>query len=247
MSSTSRGGKRSASDFYSTPSWPIHRLLERLPLRAGNWMESSAGEGAIIKAVNDYCRNCRPGFISWTAFELREECRPALEALGIENLTTGCDFLDPRIQAPSTKFDVSINNVPFGIAQEMIEKTLDFATDVLHLLRLNYLGSEIRNSFFKNNMPDIYVIPDRVSFALSVSCVRKKAKLCDYAEILPLDAIPPKTCPKCEAPTTVSSSDSIEYAWYHWGPERNRKKGEIHVLDHTPVEWRKVQPKVKAA
>ena len=158
MSSTSRGGKRSASDNYPTPAFAVHRLLERLELPGGSWLESSAGTGSIIKAVNAVRKD-----VTWVACELRSECRPALAALGIKgvNLLTGCSFLSTPPAKPS---DVCINNVPFSLAQEFIEHTLHFAPHVIHLLRLNYLGTEKRNEFFKSNMPDVYVIPDRVSF-----------------------------------------------------------------------------------
>jgi hypothetical protein len=28
-----------------------------------------------------------------------------------------------------------------------------------------------------------------------------------------------KVCPQCDAPTTVTSSDSNEYGFFEWGPE----------------------------
>jgi len=53
VSSTNRGnGKRSATDFYPTPPWCVHRLLDRLALPGGRWFEPRAGQGAIISAVN---------------------------------------------------------------------------------------------------------------------------------------------------------------------------------------------------
>jgi len=38
-------------------------------------------------------------------------------------------------------------------------------------------------------------------------------------------------------------TDSIEYAWFVWGPEgtRKRRQGHIQVLDSTPLEIRKAQ------
>jgi hypothetical protein len=83
-------------------------------------------------------------------------------------------------------------------------------------------------------MPDVYVIPNRVSFAISVSC-----KKCDWAEIYPVKTSPPKTCPTCRHnKLTVSTTDSIEYAWFVWPPERVRRQGKIEVLDHTPEDKR---------
>ena len=71
-------------------------------------------------------------------------------------------FLNAR--SSPEKFAVSISNPPFSLAQEFIEHSLAFAPWVIHLLRLNYLGSEKRNAFFRENMPDVYVVPDRISF-----------------------------------------------------------------------------------
>jgi hypothetical protein len=126
---------------------------------------------------------------------------------------------------------VSITNYPFSIAMEMIEHNLKFAPTVISLLRLNFFGSEKRNGFFQTTMPDVYVVPDRISFAISVSC---KSKMCEWAEIYPLGSDYPKLCPTCGSKVTISTTDSIEYAWFVWGPERNRKRGAIEVLEHTP-------------
>ncbi len=47
---------------------------------------------------------------------------------------------------------------------DFIEHSLGFSVWVVHLLRLNFFGSEKRNTFFQSNMPDVYVVPDRISF-----------------------------------------------------------------------------------
>jgi hypothetical protein len=237
MSSTARGGKRSPADFYETPAWTVHRLLERITLPGGLWLEPCAGDGAIINAVNSFPGPGAfdPSEVRWTAHELREECKPKLyEAAG--RLVTIGDFL--AVKPPRTSsgpyYDVSISNYPFSIAMEMIEHNLKFASHVLSLLRLNFFGSEKRNAFFQKYMPDVYVIPNRVSFAISVSC-----KKCDWAEIYPVKTSPPKTCPACgHNKLTVSTTDSIEYAWFVWPPDRERRQGKIEVLDHTPEEMR---------
>jgi hypothetical protein len=228
MSSTARGGKRSPADFYATPAWPVHRLLERLPLPAGLWLEPCAGEGAIINAVN-----AKRDDIRWTAHELREECKRSLHEVAGKLVVIG-DFLKmpPR---PVRYYDVSISNYPFSLAMEMIQHNLHFAHTVISLLRLNFFGSEKRNEFFQSNMPDVYVVPDRISFAISVSC---KSKTCAWAAIYPLGAEYPKACPDCGFKVQVSTTDSIEYGWFVWGPERNRKRGIIEVLDHTPSDKR---------
>lgn len=157
MSSTARGSQRSEADNYPTPAWVTHRLLERLKLPGGAWLESSAGEGGIIKAVNAVRKDVR-----WSACELRKKCRPALLKAGVKDLNL-CSFLDVLPHDFGTPA-VCINNPPFSMAMQFIEHSLKFAPWVIHLLRLNFLGTEKRNKFFQTTMPDVYVVPDRISF-----------------------------------------------------------------------------------
>jgi hypothetical protein len=235
MSSTARGGKRSPADFYSTPAWPVHRFLERCPLPGGVWYEFMAGEGHIIRAVNE-----KRSDVQWIATELREECRPKLEPLARVQIRSFFDVKPPTLAKPA----VAISNVAFSIAMEAILYSLKFSPNVVHLLRLNFFGSEKRNDFFQSNMPDVYVIPDRVSFAISVSCKGTRGEdgytaPCGWAEVYPRGVDYPRRCPQCGLEVSVSTTDSIEYAWFHWGPERGRKRGMIEVLEHTPEEQRK--------
>lgn len=203
MSSTQRGGQRSEADFYATPAWPVHRLLERLKLPGGIWLEPAAGEGHIIRAVNIH-RVRRAGFyddndVSWRACEIREECRSKLEPFP----TIIGDFLS--LDLPG-RADVLITNPPFSLAQEFIEAGLKCADYAVFLLRLNFLGTARRNSFFQSTMPDVYVVPDRISF------------------------------------TADGKADSIEYAWFVFGPDRQRRTGQIEVLEITPAEQRRHGP-----
>lgn len=191
MSSTSRGGQRSPADYYATPAWCVHRLLESLQLPGGHWLEFAAGEGAIVRAINE-----KRNDVAWWLVELREQCASRLKGLGSCLVT---NFLD----VPPIHVDVAISNPPFSIAMEMILHSLKFAPWVIHLLRLNFLGTEERNEFFHNNMPDVYVIPNRVSF------------------------------------TADGKADSIEYAWFVWGPDRNKCIGKVEVLNSTPVGQRR--------
>lgn len=232
MSSTSRGGKRSPADYYGTPTWPVKRLLERVPLPGGRWLEFMAGKGNIIRAVNSVRSD-----VQWDAIELREECRPLLTPLARTRIGSFFDCPPP----PYGQLKVSISNVAFSIAMEAIQHSLLFSPVVVHLLRLNYLGTEDRNEFFQQCMPDVYVIPDRVSFAKSLSCANRVAgvKVCDWAEIVELTEDRPAFCPKCKGgKIRVSTADSIEYAWFVWTPERNRRSGKVEVLAHTPLHER---------
>jgi hypothetical protein len=75
MSAKGRGSVVAESEFYPTPPWVVHRILGRLALPSGEWLEPSAGDGAIVRAVN------RSG-VRWTLCELRPQCQPVLEPLG---------------------------------------------------------------------------------------------------------------------------------------------------------------------
>jgi hypothetical protein len=196
VSSTARGGKRNESDYYPTPAWCVDRFHEKTQLPPGDWVEPCAGHGDIISAF----RNLR-GDINWTANEIRTDTRDKLEPMADE-VHIG-DFLSWQ---PPKRYKVSASNPPFSLAMPVILKSLEIADWVVMLLRLNYVGSDVRNEFFQTMMPDVYVLPERPSF-------------------------------------DGKGTDSIEYAWFVWGPEgmRRRDKGYMQVLNGTPLEIRKAQ------
>lgn len=154
MSSTARGAQRAEADFYPTPAWPVHRLLERVKLPGGRWIELGAGDGGIIRAVN-----AKRTDVQWTAVELREECRPALEATGAEVLIVGAQHFASKPDA----FDVAILNPPFSEAEAFARIARQCAHETVLLQRLNWLESEKRRAWFAESMPDVYVI-GRVDF-----------------------------------------------------------------------------------
>ena len=75
-----------------------------------------------------------------------------------------CNILDYVSKKPQ----MIISNPPFKNAFEFIQKALDDVCDdgyVVMLLRLNFLGSKVRNEWLRNNMPsEIYVHSKRMSF-----------------------------------------------------------------------------------
>jgi hypothetical protein len=60
-----------------------------------------------------------------------------------------------------------VTNPPYSLSEPFIEKCQLFADNVVVLLRVNWLGSAERTSFFYKNMPDVYVLPNRPSFKTS--------------------------------------------------------------------------------
>ena len=156
MSATGRGAARQVADFYPTPAWCVRRLLERLELPGGTWLEPAAGEGAIIRAVNSMRSD-----LEWYGFEKRQECRGHLVPL-VEN---ECTVISNFLSRPARAFaDVVITNPPYWMAMEYVVHALAFAPWVVMLLRLNFLGSEKRSAFFRREMPNVYVLPNRPSF-----------------------------------------------------------------------------------
>ena len=155
MSSTNRGGKRSPADTYCTPLWCVHRALEAIPLPDGLWVDPCAGTGNIIQGV----LMLRPE-TKFKAYELRPECMEPLVNIGANPIIV--DFTSEGLKP--VEADVVIMNPPYRVAQEFIEKSLRHADHVVALLRLNYLGSNARNAFMRNDCPDVYVLPNRPSF-----------------------------------------------------------------------------------
>jgi len=70
-------------------------------------------------------------------------------------------------------YDVIITNPPFNIALDIIKKALDDVKTnglVIMLQRLNFLGSQTRSAWFKQNMPAyIYVHSRRMKFHNTLS------------------------------------------------------------------------------
>jgi hypothetical protein len=157
VSSTNRGRERQKDDVYETPPEAVHAFLSAVDLPKGTWFEPCAGSGAIIRAA-------RPLYpeVTWFANELREECDVALsEEIGRDNVSIG-DYLEGNY----SKVDLIITNPPFSLAIEFIEKSMTLAPISFFLLRLNFLESKKRSSFFKEHCPDVYVLSKRPSLVL---------------------------------------------------------------------------------
>jgi hypothetical protein len=177
------------TDVYSGPSSKLEPRDWALPRGPGIWMEPCAGDGAIIRAVQtffmDEWRDAHPGEAPatagpnfafgpghWYANEKRAACRKALKKLPNVGVTIG-DFLKfkpdngfPVYDNGVPELDLLITNPPFSLAMEFIlhARKIFPGTPLCFLLRLNFLESQKRASFFKTAMPDVYVLPKRPSF-----------------------------------------------------------------------------------
>lgn len=157
MSATGRtAGVRDPADYYASPAWTVHRLLEAVELPGGLWLEPTAGEGAIISAVAD-----KRSDVIWHAVEAREECIPILD-----NLATCQVAVQGSFQAvpPDRRYAVCLGNPPYRSALPIIQHALKFAPIVVMLLRLNWLASDKRVAWIRAHTPSVFVLPDRPSF-----------------------------------------------------------------------------------
>jgi hypothetical protein len=163
MSAKGRGRHEGGvEDYYPTPAWCVWRLLDRigsaLPL-AGHWLEPTAGDGAVARAVEEWCvgEGHEP---RWTLVELRAG---ALRGMDCGHRLDGTDYLTWR---HGYQFALALGNPPYSIAEKIIRKALDEADIVAMLLRTGFLGSDERVDFWRTvgANPALYVLPDRPSF-----------------------------------------------------------------------------------
>lgn len=213
MSSTNRGGTRHPQDFYGTPIWTTHRLLDRWwPFPAGKRfrvLDPCAGDGAIFRAITTHPKWDPVSYrkVEFHANELRVACVPRLKRLVHGRLdpaargeVSHADFLHDIL--PRDDYDLVLTNPPFSKAVEFRETALEVAPVVTLLLRLNFLSSRVRHDLFQSHMPiHTRILPNRPCFALND------------------DGIP--------------GSDSTEYAWMTWD-RAPCPAGQISILDLTP-------------
>lgn len=233
MSSTRNA--ESYTSNWETPRWAVRRLLEAVELPPGDWLEPGAGNGRIISAMYED----RPDAYGFTAIELREECRAQLKAIpNVEKLHCGVDFLkwNARDHAPKVRhcsvnsyYTGAILNPAFPITLPTLQKCLTICDQVFLLQRLNWLGggeNDGKNEFLNGFHPDVYVLPNRVQFLLNGEFPRYPPGSVDGKG---------KSIAGHKMP-----GDSIEYAWYSWGPkeQRFRDSGRIHTLAITSLEER---------
>jgi len=158
VSATGRSDVRDPSDYYSSPPWTVHRLLEAVELPGGLWLEPTAGEGAIINAVAEKRRD-----VVWHAVEAREECIPILDAIPTCQVAVRGSFQAVPVDT-SGRYACLVGNPPYRSALQIVQHALEFAPIVVMLLRLNWLASDKRVAWIRANTPSVFVLPDRPSF-----------------------------------------------------------------------------------
>lgn len=218
MSSTNRGAERRPDDFYATPPWTVHRLLddcallrEWLPRNKTDdvrWLEPACGDGAIVKAVASWL-GARQGPL-WAVNDIRQEAVDEFARTwhrAVSDVRVG-DFL-PDGWPSAGRVDAVCMNPPFSLAEEFVRACLGRTEGpVATLLRLGWLSSAERQPLLREQPPDVYVLPNRPSF-------------------------------------TGNGTDSADYCWAVWPPadERHRERGSVRVLALTPKAERLTRPR----
>ena len=207
MSSTNRGGVREANDYYVTP-------IEQIKLFLNAWAADDWHEGFPFVSAMDPCAGGTIGR-EGMSYPLAMESLPHLfRYLGIVHTIDiredSCaasrgDYLT-QSEHPG-QYDIIITNPPFSIAQQVANKAfrdVKAGGFIVMLLRLNYLGSQERLSFWNRNPPyRIYVHSTRMKFNSHRTDIPKRDR---------------------------NKTDSIEYAHFIWWTRHNRGPALLSVI-----------------
>jgi hypothetical protein len=229
------GYERHPDDDFATPYWCTRAIVPHLNTfglntrQLGVALDPCCGSGSILDVLKEDSR--------WRitrGFEINHDRYSLAKIKGHivfreDTLADDCVWSDDV-----NPIDVLVTNPPYSLAMPIILKAMPLAQyiDCAFLLRINFLGSQERKPFHIAHPSDLYPIPRRPSFVMSVSC--KKKRDCGWGVTIPylptgeLSAPKPTACGQCGGPVSASSSDATEYAWFVWGPGR---MGRVKVLD----------------
>lgn len=154
MSATNRGATRSPHDFYETPAETTRLLLHWLnaqQIGIDTALDPAAGNGALLRELE--CDRY--------AYEIREECRMALEDITVTTII--CDAL---VGTPVDRtLDLVICNPPYSLAREFVTTYRYVGRTSAFLLRLGFLASQSRAPWWAEDPPaHVLVLPSRPSF-----------------------------------------------------------------------------------
>lgn len=160
MSATNRGVVRQKDDAYYTPKWAVHRVLEWLyehtpEVFSGRWMEPCVGIGNIPWAVSEW--HTKPA--CWEYLDIN----PPVEAVRMG--ARQADFLKWPPYFHKNKF--ILTNPPYSLAREFIDRGMQIAEFGCYLLRINFLGSVGRATWWRDRPATVLVLPNRPIFSLN--------------------------------------------------------------------------------
>lgn len=207
MSAAGRGPRGGhGRDFFATPTWctrAIVRALGNSVDRSKWWLEPACGDGAIDRVLQEEF-----GISKVVATDIAPGSRYA----GQFDYVHTFDYLrDERPRLVSGRFEVAITNPPYSLAFDFTVRMVLDARVAVALLPLSFLGSRKRKSWLQAHPPNLFVLSERPSFAVSVKC-----KECGYSEQSAPEAAALTHC-GCGARMSRTTTDASEYAWFVWG------------------------------
>lgn len=131
------GEEREPNDYYATHPSAIPPLLKVLEWENGGKIirENSCGEGHLSKILEIYGHTV-------VSSDLIDR------GYGI----TGVDFLKPN-WLDNMRYDAIIMNPPYKLSLEFIKKSLNLAPVVCAFLKISFLESSSRQTFFRKHPP----------------------------------------------------------------------------------------------
>ena len=228
MSAKGNGAASITADHYPTPPSLVTRLWEHIAAqqdvgslclypekRSATFLDIGAGEGAISRELIRL--GVPPSCI--TAIELRPECRPALEALGV-GVIIGDAFAVAAKDMHT--WGVAVYKPPFG-AWDALRAA--FRPRVRHVYAIGRAGmgagASKRAASWRNDQPDVYDVPERVSF------VRIEYRDAATGEML-RDA---------SGALASGGQDAAGTAWFHWGPMIQTEGRRLTLRDRIAEEY----------
>lgn len=151
--------KRRANDFYPTPEFATHELLNEVDI-SGSVLEPCAGDGAISRVLDRNLETRQAGYLYASDIvgnTFLSFCGDATKRETWETIQ-GAMFND--------KIDWVVTNPPFNRAAEIIPLAFEFAEyGIAMLLRLSFLEpTEDRGTWLNNNPPTRMIVLPRISF-----------------------------------------------------------------------------------
>lgn len=202
--------RATSPEIYNTPSGPIQDILKVLhtvyylesfeKARPLHILEPAAGSGNVLRELLDWAP---PGSCIDTV-DVRRECRAITRAVydqwmepyieeGHTTTWRYCtgDFINTkRIQEMfgiipnGMVIDLIITNPPYNLAWEFLHKCFEYVRPgglICFLLRQAFPASKTRNAWMINNIPDVYLLPQRVKYLDDEGLPVKNTDSCEYA------------------------------------------------------------------
>jgi len=222
MSSTGRaasGYKPDKTGFFRTPEYSTRAVIPKLGIESGmRLLESGCGKGDIARVLREEFG----GAIKITGVEIdKKRARYAEKATvnsrHVFDEVICADFLKLEPPGAGPVYDLDLSNPWFEIFQKVAEQSFRFCRRTCLLLPTGALASKGRFDWWEKHPAHMRVLDKRPSFAKSVKCSTGRNS-CDYQQLIEIDAKPKTECPLCGSPTTVTTSDSNEYAFFEWSP-----------------------------